>query len=137
MSHVATVATEIRDLDCLSHAAQVCGLELVRGQRTFKHYQDSQPNECEHVLRIPDDETAYEIGLVKDENGNYRLLMDDYGNGLRIVRRLGKNHSKLKQAYVKHKVIKTLQKQGFQLTKEVNLESGTVSLTLHSQINLS
>ena len=43
MSHIATVAVEIRDLDALDRACQRLGLELRRGQTTYKWWGNVGP----------------------------------------------------------------------------------------------
>lgn len=95
MSHIATVEVRIVCLDALAIAAEACGLELVRGQTTYRwfgnveaagrEYSDpARPDagKCEHALRVKGDRNAYEIGVVRAAGGDgYQLAWDAYGGG--------------------------------------------------------
>lgn len=108
MSHVATIDVEVKDLDGLGEACRRLGLELVRGQETYRCWYTATPDEsreaflmntrqtvadlvpegvdpadigkCKHAIRVIGDETAYEIGLVNRRDGRpgYSLLWDEY-----------------------------------------------------------
>ena len=77
MSHIAEVNLLVQDLNALHRACQRLGLELVRGQQTYCWYGRSVGDyalpvgfakedlgTCEHAIRIPGNDRAYEIGIV-------------------------------------------------------------------------
>lgn len=93
MSHVATVDLDVKDLDALATACQRLGLELVRGQTTYRWYGQSVGDyplphgfteqdlgHCEHAIRIPPADAEalkatqrgqepYEIGICRYKPG--------------------------------------------------------------------
>lgn len=109
MSHVATVDLEIRDLDALAEAATRLGMELARGQQTYRCWYTATPpadrdeylrithqtveslvpegfrgdeiGRCEHALRVRGNGTAYELGVARRRDGRpgYVLLFEEYG----------------------------------------------------------
>jgi hypothetical protein len=100
MSHIAEVNLLVQDLNALHRACHRLGLELVRGQRTYRWYGRSvgdyplpvgfAKNElgtCEHAIRIPGNDRAYEIGIVTRRDGKpgYALLWDFYQGGYGLV----------------------------------------------------
>jgi hypothetical protein len=102
VSHVVSVDIRVRDLDSLEAAAKVCGFELRRGQRTYKWYGRSvgdypvpegmtadQLGHCDHALALVDNPTAYEVGLVGQADGSYRLVFDYWGPGRALLAALG------------------------------------------------
>ena len=77
MSHIAEVNLLVQDLDALQRARHRLGLELVRHQQTYRWYGTSVGDHplptgfakddlgtCEHAIRIPGNDHAYEIGIV-------------------------------------------------------------------------
>lgn len=55
MSHVATIDVEVKDLDALAEAAARIGMELVRGQSTYRcWYTASDPAYRDQYLREQD-----------------------------------------------------------------------------------
>jgi hypothetical protein len=114
MSHVAQMELAITDLDCLEAAAKDLGLELARGQQTYRWwghsvgdyplpagFKEEDLGKCEHAIRVPGDNRAYEIGVVPRRDGKqgYTLLWDFYGGGYGMEAKVGKNGDRLKQAY--------------------------------------
>ena len=101
MSHIATVDVEITNLDDLAAACKRIGLELVRGQQTYKwfgHVIEGDPipegftaeelGRCDHAIVVPGDHSLadiqpYEIGVVKRRDGKpgYQLMWDYNGFG--------------------------------------------------------
>lgn len=144
MSHVCTIALEVKDLDSLAKACKRLGLELRLGQQTYRWFGESAGDaplpagftaedlgKCEHAIGIPGDAKAYEIGLVKRRDGKqgFALLCDfwDGGKGLEAV--AGVECCKLKQAYATEVAIKQGRLQGFSV-QEKQLADGSVRLTL-------
>jgi hypothetical protein len=86
MSHITKIDLVIKDLDALSKACSKLGLELVRGQKTFKAYTTGR---CEHAICVKDMPGAYQIGLVKGKEG-YELKWDaDIGDGGGLYAKVG------------------------------------------------
>ena len=130
MSHVATINIEIRDLDCLAKAAKQLGLELIQNQKTYKWYgtgvgdfplpdgfKAEDLGHCEHAIRIPGNDQAYEIGVVKRRDGQpgYTLLWDFWQGGYGMQQKVGTNGERLKQEYAAQFAVKTWQRKGFRV----------------------
>lgn len=128
MSHVATVDVQIMDLDALSEACQALGLELVRGQTTYRWFgrhvgdypvpqgfQKSDLGQCSHAIRIPGNPGAYEIGVVERRDGQvgYCLMWDFWNGGKGLQAVVGADCKKLRQEYTKAVTVKALRRQGF------------------------
>lgn len=64
MSHISTVEILILDLDAFEAACVERGLELRRGQETYQTYGGAL-NACDHAVVDPNNEGAYEIGLIR------------------------------------------------------------------------
>ena len=63
MSHISKIELEVKDIQVLISACKRLGLELLKGQKTFKWY--GKEAGCDHAVRVPG--ADYEIGVVKDE----------------------------------------------------------------------
>lgn len=142
MSHIATVDLEIRDLDALAEAAQRCGVELVRGQTRYRWYGTSVGDtplpegfatadlgHCQHVLRVPGNAKAYEVGVVSRRDGRpgYVLHWDFYAGGYGLQDHIGVNCGKLKQAYGLAVARRQLTRQGFTVQEQPQPD-GSISL---------
>lgn len=154
MSHVSKIELVVNDLSALEAAANELGLEMVKGQTSFRWYgrfmndyhaddaayksgvNPSDYGKCAHALRIPDNNRAYEIGVTDNGNGTYTLVWDLYQGGYGLAARIGPKGEKLNQTYVKHRVSAELKKQGFKLASEEVLDNGNLKLTLEGQISL-
>lgn len=145
MSHVVTIDIEIRDLDALDAAAKSLGLELVRGQTTYRWYgrhvgdyplPDGLSHEdlgrCEHVLRIPGNAEAYEIGVVRRRDGRpgYTLLWDFWQGGYGLQEKVGANADRLKQAYALETAKRAAWRAGHRIVGEIRKADGTVVLRI-------
>jgi hypothetical protein len=129
MSHVATIQIEIKDLNALEAASKELGLELVRGQTTFRKFERSRAGECDHAIRIPGDQRAYEIGVVKikGDKPGYTLAWDSWAGGYGMVAKVGQDAGLLKQAYAGEVAVKTARAQGFRvLTSNVQADGTRV-----------
>lgn len=124
MSHVTTIDLFITDLDSLAKACDRLGLELVRGQKTFKSYQ--QGLKCEHLIRAKKstDGLGYEMGLVKRADGKAGYALSwDHTMARDLVKAVtydGKisygrtgNADKLKDWYAAEVAQKQMRRQGF------------------------
>ncbi len=130
MSHVSDFQLEINDLDALEIACKELGLELARGQKTYKWYgrsvgdypvpagfDVSDLGKCEHAIRIPGNSTAYEIGVVPSRTGKgYTLIWDFYSGGMGLQAKVGKDGDLLKQSYNVQHAVRHWQKKGFRVT---------------------
>lgn len=138
MSHIATVALEIKDLDALRAAVAAAGLEWREGQRHHRWYgrrMDDQRDlagvtsalgECEHAIGIPGDQTAYEVGVVRKTDGTYTLASDSFDG--RLFRLTGENCCRLVQAYVREVATRTLARSGYTAQGARMLPDGTVEM---------
>lgn len=129
MSHIVTTKTVITDLDAMERACANIGLEFMRDQTSFKWYE-STPQKCDHAIRLPNNDRAYEIGLVarkgEDEEG-FEYQFDFYAGGYGIEEVAGKDCTALTTEYVSC-LAETMMPDWFQ--ERTQLEDGTVVLEL-------
>ena len=140
-SHVAKISIEIKDLLALKQAAKDLGLEFVE-QKTYRWFgrhvgdfplpagfKTSDLGKCDYVLRIPNNDTAYEIGVVKRKDGKpgYELLWDFWSGGYGLQAVVGDNGTKLVQSYAAAVTTNLYKKQGFRVTKSVT-KDGAIRL---------
>jgi hypothetical protein len=133
MSHVATVDVEIKDLDALAEACKRIGLEFVSGQQTYRWYGMSvgdyplpagftadELGKCEHAIRIPGSETAYEIGVVcrRDGRAGHTLMWDFWAGGKGLEALAGKDCRNLKREYAAVVAKRQAQRSGFQVNEQ-------------------
>lgn len=143
MSHVVKLDVEIKDLVALKAAAKLIGMEFMEGQKTYRWWGHSVGDyplpegftakdlgKCDHALSIPNNNTAYEVGVVQRRDGKpgYHLLWDFYGGGKGLVEKVGKDGNKLKQSYAEIVAANALKKKGFKVQRKVN-DQGKVVLT--------
>ncbi len=87
---------------------------------------ESLPQSCvidavgKHALSIPDDKNAYEIGVIARRDGKpgYTLLWDFWAGGYGLVKKVGANCDKLKQAYAFEVAAKKARSMGYQVKRE-------------------
>ena len=148
MSHVATVEIEVRDLDALDAACRRLGLELVRGQQTYRWYgkhvgdfplpagfAEADLGKCDHAIRVPHavvtegGEPPYEVGVVRRRDGRpgFVLHWDFFAGGFGLQKHVGNDCALLKQAYATVMAKRTATQQGFQVSEQ-RLPNGTVRL---------
>lgn len=119
MSHVVEVGIIIRDLDALESAGRRLGLELHRGQETYRWYGSFQGDyplpaglkeedlgKCDHALALAPDRipinansAPYEVGVVAQGDGTYKLLFDFWGGGFGLQDAIGQHGGKLFDEY--------------------------------------
>lgn len=112
MSHVVAIETIMRDLDAIKATCKELGLVFKQGQNTFQWWGQSvgdypipagmkaaELGQCDHAIGVPG--TSWEIGLVRQANGGFKLAFDFFGSqGAPIVKALGgKDARKFLQAY--------------------------------------
>ena len=142
MSHVAEISVEILDLDALEIAAKKIGMELRRRQRTYRWWGESvgdyplpkgftaaELGKCDHALSIPNNNQAYEIGVVRRRDGKpgWILLWDFYAGGKCLQAVVGSEAVKLRQRYAAEVAIKNARRQGFRVTEQVG-QDGKIKL---------
>lgn len=147
MSHVSRIPLTITDLDALEDACALIGMEVVRGQKTYKWYgrwmndydQDDaaykygiKPEDygkCEHAIRVKGNSEAYEIGLVKNPNGEGWVPVFDFwagGKGLQAV--VGDNAGNLRREYTLQEGMRDFGRKGFRTERLFNPATGKARL---------
>jgi hypothetical protein len=142
MSHVEEVTIDCRDLDALDVAAQKCGGELVRGQRThawwgtwLNDWRDAERSavargvdpatfgQCDHAIRIkgrPGRNGAqgpWEIGVVARADG-FALIYDNYGGaGRELENAFGKDLMRLKNEAASEVAMRELLRDGWRIMR--------------------
>jgi hypothetical protein len=144
MSHVATVDIHITNLADLRVACNRLGLELAEGQTAYRWYgrhvgdfplpagfRPDELGKCEHAIRIPGNETAYEVGVVPRRDGKpgWTLLWDFWCGGYGLQAKIGQDAGLLKQAYAIAAATRQARLQGFNV-QEQQLAKGQIKLVL-------
>ena len=153
-SHIVDIKIEVRDLDALETAAVALGLQFRRSQETYRWYGryvgDSslpegitadQLGKCNHALGVPNNPTAYEVGIVAQADGSYRLLWDEWSGGYGLQEKIGKGAEKLIARYAIEKAVLECQRLGWYAEVQPGGEllifhptGGTMTLTGEGQI---
>lgn len=152
MSHIATVEAEIKDLDSLGKAAESLGLELVRGQTTFKWFgsymgdykeyeqrlkelgiKPEDYGKCDHAIVVPGDKNAYSIGVV-ERDGRFHLLWDHYASGYGLMQHVAADSDtkregvgKLMQGYSREVAMKQMRRKGYKVSQREG-QNGAIQL---------
>jgi len=144
VSHVTAIELRVNDLDCLSQGGQELGMELVP-LKEFRWYgthvgdyplpagfKKEDMGKCDYVLRIKNNNRAYEVGVCKARDGQdgFVLLWDFWNGGYGLRNAIGQNGDKLKQAYasqVAQKHLQQLSREGFRTVKQRRAD-GTIVL---------
>ena len=142
MSHVTTIDVQVKDLDALEAACKELGLELVRGKTTYKWFGQfmgdsalppgmtkDQLGKCQHAVRVPGNDRAYEVGVVQQPDGTFRLAWDAWSGGYGLMERVGDNCGRLVQSYAAQVATKQARKQGYSVQRKV-LADGKIQLQL-------
>jgi hypothetical protein len=137
MSHIATIKTEIKDLEAVKLACKELGLEFRENQKTCAFYPESgtpQQHPCDHAIKLPEGDFPMELGLVKTANG-YDLVGDEllkiseedgeHNGGFWVPKifgmetnPLGTNYSKLLQLYAVNKATIESKKRGYLVKRQ-------------------
>jgi hypothetical protein len=148
MSHVTTAPTKIVNLQALELACKELGLELRRGQTTYRWYgrhvgdyplpegfTREDLGKCAHAISVPGNDHAYEIGVVQNKNGQgYTLMYDFYAKGYGLMDKvsnkpLRQDCDALKVAYAKHTALLHAKKLGLVAVQRVRAD-GSLAITL-------
>ncbi|MGA2958123.1 MAG: hypothetical protein ABSF48_20650 [Thermodesulfobacteriota bacterium] len=116
MSHISKIELQVNDLGTLRRACSRLGLELIKGQKTFKWF--AQDGKCDHAIKIPG--ANYEIGVLKA--GNAFELNCDYYDPI-IGKAIGTNGGLLKQAYAVERTKSEARRKGYTVIERTT-ESG-------------
>ena len=148
MSHIAEVNLLVQDLNALQRACQRLGLELVPGQQTYRWYgraggdyplpvgfAKDELGTCEHAIRIPGNDQAYEIGIVTRRDGKpgYALLWDFYQGGYGLVEHVGEQAERLQQMYALEVLLSTVEQMNHCVIEQTHLADGSIELLLAQQ----
>ncbi|MDB6027519.1 MAG: hypothetical protein JWM68_3742 [Verrucomicrobiales bacterium] len=137
MSHIATIQTQITDLEAVKRACKELGLVFKENQTTCAFWPSgNQPqlHPCTHAVELPVGDFRMELGLVKTGN-TYSLVGDDllhmsekdgqvgvnwckdiFG---RETNPLGQKFGKFLQLYGVHKATMEAQRKGYLVTRKV------------------
>lgn len=149
MSHVVVVDIEIKDLEMLKKACEDLGLVFKENKKTYKWYgrsvgdyklpdgfTASELGKCEHALSIKNNDSAYEIGVVKSKKNSesYSLLWDFWNGGYGLEKVVGKDCHKLINSYSKNvarkHVLDKVKSQGWSYVEAYNDQTGETVFTL-------
>lgn len=152
MSHVVNMGIVVQSLEALKKACEVLGtLEFVQDQTNFKWYgqwmndysgqdaayrQGVDPKEygkCLHAIRVKGKEGAYEIGVVKNRNGEgFLLVWDNWMGGYGLVEKVGQQGEILFREYTKQQTLLTAeQEMGITQYEEEKQPDGSTVLYLY------
>ena len=134
MSHIATIACMIKDLETLFETGRNLGLEVREGQKTCRFYGGNKRDGFAHAMGVPNNSEAYEIGI-KDEGGHYSLAWDAFNNGGGLGVYVGSDMGELTQGYaaaVARKQAQKLRMLGYRCTESKNA-AGEVVLKLEQE----
>jgi hypothetical protein len=147
MSHVTTIAVEIRDLAAVKEICAELGLEFHQNQKTYRWYgrhvgdyplpagfTKADLGRCDHAIGVKGGSSqSYEIGLVK-RGDQHVVLWDFWQGGYGLEACVGKNGQKFVTAYTKAVATKTAKEfaraKGFSYTQKVDPETNEVVLLL-------
>jgi hypothetical protein len=141
MSHIAVIQLDVTDLPSLARAAQICGLEFVPGQTEYKWFGrwvgDSPLPEgidiadlgkCSHAIRVPNNDTAYEIGVVAKPGGGYTLLWDFWAGGKGLEALAGTACVNLRTEYAAARSTHAARSKRYRVTRTDTAELLTVTV---------
>lgn len=117
MSHITKIDLEIKDLSCLETAAEMLNLDFNRDAKTHLYYAGNR-GKCDHSISVRGKKDAYEIGVVANTDGSYKLNWDDYAGGRGLVDVVGQGASRLKQEYAVAVAEKQARRQGYRVKRE-------------------
>lgn len=116
----------IDDKGSLQVAVAALGLEYREGQRSFRRYHGT--DNCEDAIRIPNNNKAYEIGVVSKKDGSgYELLWDNFMGGYGLTDKVGEDGKKLYDEYNAAFLTKQYQTDGYTISR-TNSEDGRILL---------
>lgn len=139
MSLLTASTVKITDIDILKKAVKgFDGLTWNEGATRFKSYGDGNPEyqkellqdmegTCEHSITVKGAHFAYQIGVIKKEDGDYVLAYDEDDHGIRYL--VGHQSHKLIAAYGEAFARDWAEKKGFMVETGLD-EEGNLQLTM-------
>ncbi len=124
MSHLNTGTSVIRDIACLEAAVKTFAGCTMQPAKSFRAYLGG---ECEHAITVP--KSYYQLGVVKQKDGTYRLAYD--ADESRIPQTFGDKLCKLQQQYNRQRVLKSARAKGFTVNEQKQPD-GSIRLQLLS-----
>jgi len=123
MSHYTTIEVKlsIHDIEAIRDACAELKLKI-RAGGIVRYYFSHNQQHADYVVSIPG--CPYDVGLVKDGNGNFKLVYDDYQGY--VEKALGKGCHKLIQSAIFHKIRRKSVSMGKHIFKQQ--KSGSNSL---------
>lgn len=128
MSHVVKQKIEFKDLASLKRACEDLGWKFMEGQTSYRWYgrhvgdyplpegvKKEQLGTCVHAIQVPG--STYEIGLMKDANGDLFPIWDFYKPG-GLYEVMGETGAVLKGAYGAAAAKQFLGRKGFRLVTD-------------------
>jgi hypothetical protein len=103
----------------------------MRGQTTHEYYANNK-GQCDHAIRVPG--SRYEIGLVRNPNGSYKLAYDFFGdNGKRLKEAIGEKEEKFMAGYTKHFVTRFARSKGY-MVQQKRMSNGDLRVQLTGRL---
>jgi hypothetical protein len=149
MSHIVDIKIKIQSLSALDRACNQLGLELVLGQTEYKWFGRSMADDplpeglsatdlgrCTHAIRLnqnhPASMHAYEVGVLRQAEGSYRLLWDFWGkSGKALQDSIGVDGMLLRNEYAAQVAIEQAEMQGFVVSRSVDAD-GNILLDMEA-----
>jgi len=127
MSHYTTLACKltISDVEAMKDAAKELGLHFKVGGKVRYYYSHGVQN-ADYVISI--DGCPFDVGIIKEPNGNLRLVYDDYQGHVEKV--LGKGCHKLIQSTIFHKIRRACNQKGRPILKRMEKGKMMVEIML-------
>lgn len=117
MSHFTRVKTQIMDLACLELALGELDYRILHEAKIRGWQQQQRPAKI--VAQFPDLLCQYDIGFVHNTSTQaYDMVADWWAIRDRIGQDQDQISQQIMQRYAYHKVLKTVQEQGFTLAEE-------------------
>lgn len=124
MSHMNVYRTAVFNLEAVAEACRRLGLTFAPHQTQARFYRD-QEDSCDHAILIPN--SRHEVGLRKQDDGSYALVMDEYDQTLKTL--MGEQGHRFMQHYgIAAAILEYQQTPGIQFLGETTLENGTIQL---------
>lgn len=145
MSHVTTLKVQIMSLEDLELACSKVGLVFKRNQKKYKWFgqfvgdyreagtDPKDMGKCDHAIGIPNNTTAYEIGVCQKDD-HYVLRWDFWAGGAGLAAVAGDKCCNLTEAYTQGVAMKEATKfaeaEGYTLTSEWDAETSETVITM-------
>lgn len=115
----------IYDLDAIKDACQELHLSFRVGG-TVRYYWGHNQITADYVISI--EGCPYDVGLIKDEFGNFKLVYDTYGG--HVEKALGKGCHRLVQSAIFHKIRRACNQRGKPIIRRQGKTSVFVEITI-------